>query len=212
MSENQTVKVWDPLVRIFHWSLVTAFIVAFATHEDVGDVHIVAGYVVLGLLVFRIVWGFVGTRHARFSDFIYPPSTVLAYLKGLTTGNIKHYLGHNPAGGWMVLALLVSLSVVSFTGLKAYGVEGHGPLAGEVNLSILNTAQAHGDEHQVVDEHGNVKTVGEDDEGFWHELHEAATDITLALIFLHLLGVVVSSRLHGEKLVKAMITGNKEQS
>ena len=80
-----------------------------------------------------------------------------------------------------------------------------------MEYSLINKAYAHGEEHQVVDEHGVVKTVGEEDEGFWHELHEAATNVTLALIFLHLLGVAVSSRLHGEKLVKAMITGWKER-
>jgi cytochrome b len=210
MSEKESIKVWDPLVRLFHWSLVTFFVIAFATHEDVGDLHIFAGYTVLGLVLFRIVWGFVGSRHARFSDFIYSPAATLRYLIKLFSGRVEHYLGHNPAGGWMVVALLIALLVVSYTGLKAYGVEGHGPLAGEVNISVVASAQAHGQEHQVVDEHGEVKTVGEEDEGFWHELHEAATDVTLALIFLHLLGVAISSRLHGEKLVKAMITGRKE--
>lgn len=210
MPEKQSIKVWDIAVRIFHWSLVIGFVIAFATHEDVGDVHIVAGYVVLGLVVFRILWGFVGSKYARFSDFVYSPATVLGYMKGLVTGKVQHYLGHNPAGGWMVVALLLALLAVSYTGLKAYGVEGHGPLASDVEYSLISNARAHGQEHEEVDEHGIAQRVGEDDGGFWHELHEATTDITLALIFLHLLGVAISSRLHGEKLVKAMITGRKE--
>lgn len=210
MSDKQTVRVWDPLVRIFHWSLVTFFIIAYVTHEDVDDLHIFAGYVVLGLLLFRILWGIVGSKYARFSNFVYPPTTVLNYIKGLATGKVEHYLGHNPAGGWMVVALLLSLSLVSYTGLKAYGVEGHGPLAAKVEISLINTARAHSEEGKVAAEQGQVRDHNEE-EGLWHELHEAATNFTLALIFLHLLGVAVSSRLHGEKLVKAMITGNKEQ-
>lgn len=208
MNAVETVKVWDIAIRIFHWSLVSFFVIAFATHEDVGELHIVSGYIVLALVLFRILWGFVGTKYARFSDFVYSPSTVLRYLINLFTGKVDHYLGHNPAGGWMVLALLFSLLVVSYTGLKAYGAEGQGPLAGQVEFRLIQTAQAHNKEaHEDEAEDGES---GEG-EGYWHELHEAASDITLALIFLHLIGVAVASRLHKEKLVLAMITGRKNK-
>ena len=96
---NKNIRVWDPLVRIFHWSLVLAFTVAYVTGDDENSVHVYAGYAVLGLISFRVFWGLVGSKYALFSDFIYSPTTVFRYLKGLFSCNPKHYIGHNPAGG-----------------------------------------------------------------------------------------------------------------
>lgn len=111
-----TVKVWDPFVRIFHWSLATLFMVAYATGDEIEWLHIAAGYTIGGLVALRIVWGFIGPRHARFSDFVRSPRAVLAYLRDLALLRAPHYLGHNPAGGAMIVALLVLLSGTGVTG------------------------------------------------------------------------------------------------
>lgn len=111
-----TVKVWDPIVRVFHWSLATLFLVAYLTGDEVEQVHIAAGYTIAGLVAFRIVWGFVGPAHARFSNFVYPPRAILAYLRDVALLRAPRYLGHNPAGGAMIVALLVMLIGTSITG------------------------------------------------------------------------------------------------
>lgn len=212
MSNNQSVKVWDIGVRLFHWSLVAFFVVAYFTAEEENILHIYAGYAVLGLLIFRLIWGFIGGQYARFSDFIYSPGHVLKYARSLVTGQPQHYLGHNPLGGWMIVVLLVGLTVVTVTGLKVYALEeGRGPLAGAEDRSIVSSAYAEEDENEGDEQegkgHDEGKSAGEE---FWEELHEVSTNITLGLVALHILGVVLSSRLHGENLVKAMITGKKE--
>lgn len=114
---GHTIRVWDPVVRLFHWSLVAAFVIAWATGDELQRLHEIAGYAILGLLVIRVVWGFVGTTHARFSDFVYRPSTVISYLIGTARLRAKRYVGHNPAGGAMVIALLVMLAMTCATGI-----------------------------------------------------------------------------------------------
>lgn len=213
MNNENTVKVWDILVRIFHWSLVISFVIAYLTTEDDNIWHIYSGYTVLGLIVFRVVWGFIGSKYARFSDFIYSPATVIKYIKELINKSPAHYVGHNPAGGWMIIALLVSLFVVSISGLKLYAVEeGLGPLAGiDADISIINKAYADRDNHEKDENNEEHENKGnEQDEEFWEEIHEVSTNITLLLILLHIAGVVVSGRLHNENLIKAMITGKKK--
>jgi cytochrome b len=113
-----TVLVWDPLVRLFHWSLVIAFAVAWITGDELERLHQWAGYAIAGLLVVRIAWGFVGTRHARFSDFVYRPSTVLRNLGDTLLLRAKRYLGHSPAGGAMVLALMIMLAITVGSGIS----------------------------------------------------------------------------------------------
>lgn len=110
------VKVWDPFVRIFHWSLVVLFVIAFLTGDEVEWLHLTAGYSIAALVGLRVIWGFVGPRHARFSDFVRGPGAVLSYLKQSTTLKAPRYLGHNPAGGAMVIALLAMLAGLSVTG------------------------------------------------------------------------------------------------
>lgn len=111
------IKVWDPVVRMLHWVLVLVFALAWLTADEWDIVHEYAGYAVAILVGMRIVWGVIGTRHARFSDFIYRPSAVIAYLKDSIYFRAKRYIGHNPAGGAMVLALLVSLLIATATGV-----------------------------------------------------------------------------------------------
>jgi cytochrome b len=116
VTPSATVKVWDPLVRVFHWSLATLFLAAYLTGEDAGQVHIAAGYAIAGLIALRLAWGFVGPRHARFSNFVRSPRIVLAYLREMAMFRAPRFLGHNPAGGAMIVVLLVMLSGTGITG------------------------------------------------------------------------------------------------
>lgn len=111
-----SVRVWDPLIRILHWSLVACLVVAYATGEEIERVHVAAGYVIAGLLAIRVVWGFIGPRHARFSNFVRPPREVLAYLRDVALLRAPRYIGHNPAGGAMIVALLLALAGTCATG------------------------------------------------------------------------------------------------
>lgn len=204
--EQRRIYVWDLGVRVFHWTLVTLFIVAYFTGESEGDIHSYAGYAVIGLVIFRVLWGFVGTRHARFSNFLASPAAIWAYLRSLWTGHPKHYDGHNPAGGWMVILLLLALAGISWSGLEVYGAEGHGPLAAAPEL--ITTAAADSDnENDDRYEHEH----GEDNEAeeFWEEIHELCVNFTLLLIAIHVSGVLISTLLHRENLIGAMITGYK---
>lgn len=209
---NKEIHVWDLLVRVFHWSLVLTFFISYLSDDD-SLVHIYSGYAVLGLIVFRLIWGFIGSKNARFSNFLNSPSKVIEYLKGLISGKPQHYKGHNPAAGWMVIALLISLFVTTVSGLKVYAVEeGKGPLANiTTEFSVISSAIADDDEKDD-DEYGSRGEKVGDNEGdeFWEELHEVSANFTLMLVFLHVFGVIVSSKLHKENLVKAMITGKKK--
>lgn len=113
---SSKVRVWDPLVRVFHWGLVAAFATAWLTADELQPVHEFAGYTVAGLVAFRLVWGLVGSRYARFAQFLKGPGETLAYLGDMTRGRERRYLGHNPAGAAMIVALLVTLAGTAFTG------------------------------------------------------------------------------------------------
>lgn len=207
MTTKNEIKVWDPLVRIFHWTLVVAFFAAYFSEDDWLDIHVLAGYTVAGLVTFRLIWGFVGTKHARFSDFLYSPLITLNYLKDMFAFRAKRYIGHNPAGAAMIFALLFTLAGTTLTGMKLYAVEeGAGPFAAVQfeNISPISSAVADDDKG----EYGGG--YGEGDEELWEELHEFFVNFTLLLIFLHIAGVVVSSFAHGENLPRAMVTGRKK--
>jgi len=183
-TELSTVKVWDPLVRIFHWSLVFFFLLAFITEDDWLNLHVLAGYAVSLLISFRLFWGIVGTRNARFLTFVKSPTVMLVYLRSMLSFKVPHYLGHNPLAAAMVVSLLVSVALVSFTGMMIIAIEGHGPLAGTFISSWR---------------------------GEWIEdVHEFFANFTLLMVFVHIFGVLFSSLLEGENLVKAMFTGRKK--
>ncbi|WP_238991889.1 cytochrome b/b6 domain-containing protein [Gemmobacter caeruleus] len=120
MSDRATapgmVKVWDPFVRGFHWLLLTLIAVCWLTEDGPKTLHQASGYGVAALIVMRILWGFVGPRHARFSDFVRGPRKVLAYLAALLAGREPRFLGHNPAGGAMIVALILAVGATALTG------------------------------------------------------------------------------------------------
>src|SRR3989338_2822337 len=166
------ILIWDAPTRVFHWLQAISFAGAYLTAESERnrDIHMAFGYILLGLIVFRLLWGFLGTRYARFSSFLFKLCEIIAYLLSLIKGKPGHYLGHNPAGSvsvWLLLALGLFLCVTGVMGLQDDAVDA------------------------VV------------------ELHGIATSIMLAVILLHVIGVLVSSVLHRENLVRSMITGFK---
>jgi cytochrome b len=112
-----SAKVWDLFVRVFHWSLVASFSIAFLTGDEMETLHIWAGYAAAGLVTLRLVWGLIGSKYARFAQFVRSPASVLRYMGDIATGREARYIGHNPAGGAMVLALLTMLVVLSITGI-----------------------------------------------------------------------------------------------
>ena len=186
LSRNE-IKVWDLPVRLFHWSLASCFLIAYVTEDDFVTLHTYAGYTIIGLIAFRLSWGFIGSQHARFSDFTHPPKTVITYLKQVIRFRADRFIGHNPAGGAMVFALLISLSLAILSGLITYGAEqSSGPLAGLMATAPLAIGKAA------------------------EEVHEFFANLTLVLVLLHLAGVAIASIQHGENLVRSMISGRKQ--
>jgi cytochrome b len=178
------VKAWDPLIRVFHWSLVLSIVIAFVSEDDWMNVHIWAGYAVSLLIGFRLLWGLVGTRNARFTSFVRSRRVVIQHLKGMLAFKTPHYLGHNPVAAVMVLLLLSSITLLAFSGVIMIAGEGQGPLA-HTMFSSWN--------------------------GKWlEETHEFLANFTLLLIVTHVSGVIFSSLLEGENLARAMLTGRKK--
>ncbi|OGI49744.1 MAG: hypothetical protein A3E57_05080 [Candidatus Muproteobacteria bacterium RIFCSPHIGHO2_12_FULL_60_33] len=204
---QREIKVWDPLVRLFHWSLVAAFAIAWLTGDDDSRWHELSGYVVVGLVAVRIIWGFVGTRYARFGDFVHSPAAIWGYTRDLLAGKARRYLGHNPLGGVMVVALLVALLATGLTGivLKA-AEEGSGPFA-----SVSARVAGIGPEFitRAVADDDEKDGSGKNGEEFGEELHEFFTDLTLLLVGLHITGVLIGSLVHRENLIRAIFTGKK---
>lgn len=196
-----TVRVWDPLVRVFHWGLVAAFAVAWLSAEELQTVHEVAGYTVAGLVAFRLIWGLTGSRYARFTQFVKGPRDVLAYLRDMVRGSERRHLGHNPAGAAMIVALLVTLSGTAFTG---WLMEEPERVAMLPDLPAI-VAPAFADEeggYASYGEHGAV-------DGTLKEVHETLANLMLLLAALHVGGVVLASFRHEENLARAMVTGQK---
>jgi len=236
---TRNIKVWDRFVRIFHWSLVGLFTLAYLTGDDAGTVHVWSGYAIVALIASRIVWGFIGSKHARFSDFVRGPSTVFHYLKGLATGKAARTLGHNPAGGWMVLLLVASILATAGSGVIVLGLEGEGPMAGRIAsdgwiVTVGNTVggdEDHGDsgredkDYDDDDANRDARGAGnagsgmaaasdqpfESAEDAWEEIHEFLANLTVLLVIFHVAGVILSSIAHRENLIRAMFTGMKQE-
>ena len=182
------VPVWDRFVRLFHWSLAATIVVATATGFFAAapriDIHIWVGAAALGLVVARVIWGFLGPTHARFSDFATDRRTIFAHLSQIAAGKAERHRGHNPLGGAMVLALLGLIVAVAVTGVVVLGgVFKSGPLAFATSFTTG----------------WNVRVI--------HELFSVAL---VVLIALHVAGVVFESWRTHENLARAMVDGRKE--
>ncbi len=202
MSNQQPVVVWDLFVRIFHWSLVILVGVAFLSGDEKSRLHAYVGYTVALLIALRLVWGIIGSKHARFANFITSPGAALSYLKSMFRGTPRHYLGHNPAAAWMVLVLLLVLLLVNATGYLALPTQGSQNFS--TNFAFVTPAWA--DEDEDDDDYHRGKASGSE---FWEDVHEVGASLLLALIGLHVFGALASSLLHRENLVKSMVTGRK---
>ena len=167
------VKIWDIFVRLFHWSLVAAFAGAWLTGEvdRWAQTHEWLGYAIAALVGLRVIWGFIGSQHARFSDFVPSAGGLRGYLQDMLRGRARRYLGHNPAGGAMIVLLLAGLLLTAGAGW----------------MTLQGGRLGH----------------------FFEEVHEGLANGMIALVALHVAGVLVSSLLHRENLVRAMITGRK---
>lgn len=171
----KNILVWDWPVRLGHWLMVGGFILAWLTSESETFrlVHVLSGGVVVAVALFRLPWGFIGSRYARFVDFVRGPGSVVDYLRSLIRLDPDHHTGHNPAGGWAIMLLL-----------------GLGIATGLVGWAMYNELG-----------------------GDWlEELHEGLAATMLTVVFIHVAGVISGSLLHGENLVRAMITGHKQGS
>jgi cytochrome b len=169
---SSRILVWDLPTRLFHWLAAASFAGAWLTAESERwrNLHALFGYTLLALVGFRIVWGIVGTRHARFASFAYGPRDLLAYLRSMLRLQPPHYAGHNPAGAWAIYALLAIACMTIVTG-----------------IATLNDAGGH----------------------WLEDLHEGAATAMLAVVLVHIAGVLVGSVLDRENLPRAMITGFK---
>jgi cytochrome b len=170
---KKRILVWDLPTRVFHWLLALSFLGAFITSDSgrYRDIHVMLGYTVLGLVAFRLFWGLIGTRYARFSSFPIAPRRVLGYFKSLFTRSPQHHVGHNPAGSLAIYAILGLAALAPATGYATYNGLG----------------------------------------GEWlPELHEGAANAMLGLVVVHIGAVIVSSLIHRENLVAAMLNGYKK--
>ncbi|WP_404418956.1 cytochrome b/b6 domain-containing protein [Marinospirillum sp.] len=182
-QDVQNIKVWDWSIRVFHWSLPLVIFALWFTRLDT-EIHMLFAQLLMFLLLYRLIWGVIGTPYARFWHFVYGPRTLLDYTKGFFTGKKPLYVSHNPPGGWMVLVMLLALGLQLMTGLFIDDFIFPGPLYDRVPAAVSD---------------------------WMTHWHPRIFNLLLVLIALHLLAIVVY-RLKGEKLAKAMLTGKKQPS
>jgi len=179
------IRVWDLPIRLFHWLLVFSFVAAWLTEDDDRylDFHVFFGYIFISLLLFRLIWGIVGSHYARFNQFSYHFKTIRDYSKSLFSSHPMHFVGHNPAGSLAIFAIISLGFIVTISGLLTLGSEEqHGLFAG-----LFSFAEGE----------------------IFHKIHEISAWLLLGVVGVHISGVIVSSWLHRENLVRAMITGYK---
>jgi len=180
-----TVAVWDLPVRLFHWALVVLIVFSYvAIKTDHIERHIFSGKLILSLVLFRILWGFVGGEHARFASFLTGPGTTLGYFRDLLRGKARRYLGHNPMGAWSALLLILLIGLQAGAGLFATDdIMTDGPLKYLVSDAVSSKLTT---------------------------LHRYGENVLMALIILHLLAVLFYVVFKKDNLVKAMVTGRKK--
>lgn len=181
----QRTLIWDIPTRLFHWTLASSFAIAWLTSD--GDqwrsIHVFFGYLMLGLVVFRLIWGFAGSHFSRFASFWFGPKEAIDYLKQVATGHAPRHVGHNPTGSLAIYILLAMAVMVGLTGIVTLGGdEQQGIAAGWFGFSQIKWIK---------------------------ELHEAAAILMLVVVIGHITGVVVESVLYKENLARAMVTGVK---
>lgn len=183
-SPEIVVPVWDLYLRIFHWALVLLVVIAYVSgsHPAYYRIHLASGIAILGLVVFRLMWGFIGPRPARFADFLRRPRAIIRHLQELAGGSHRPVLGHNPLGGWAVVVILSLVLAEVISGLFASTFDYDGPLA---RLIPDDWATAMADTHVL-----NL-------------------NLLLAILLVHLAGVAITSALGHENLVASMIHGRK---
>lgn len=212
-DETRWMKVWDPFVRVSHWTLAGAFLAAYAIEDEILTLHAWLGYLAGSVVIVRVVWGLVGPRVARFSDFLHPPRIVLGYLADLAFFRAKRYLGHSPAGGAMAVALWLGVAASVLSGVAAYAYQGKGPLApylgpaSQVSAAPALIAPAIADDGER--KRGEKKPRKSRAAKVWGEVHEALATVTLWLVVLHVAGVLWASLVHRENLTRGMIDGRK---
>lgn len=178
------IKVWDAWIRFFHWSLVLLFAFQIYSGKTGGNImqwHMIAGYGVLVLILFRVAWGFVGSTHARFASFLAGPARTVRFARRLFSRGSTAVVGHNPLGGWMVIALLASLAVQAGTGLFANDdIATEGPLAVLVPRNVSDRLTT---------------------------IHRLNAYVLVVLAALHVAAIVFHRVVKKEALVAAMVTG-----
>jgi cytochrome b len=184
MQGTVKVKVWDAPVRIFHWLLVLLLIFQYVTVKaSYMTWHMYGGYTILALLLFRIIWGFVGSTHARFGDFLYGPAAMFAYIRTLPRREAAKFAGHNPLGGLSVLLMLLAVLVQAVTGLFA-------------NDDVLTEGPL-------------VQWIAKETSDWITTIHRYNFYVVLGLVAAHILAVLYYLFYKSENLVKAMFTGYK---
>jgi cytochrome b len=181
------VRVWDVPVRIFHWVLVLLIVSQIITVSIGGNAmayHVLGGFALLALVLFRVVWGLVGTPTARFASFLRGPGAVMRYAKSLASRSPGQIAGHNPLGGWSVLAMLASILVQVVSGLFA-------------DDEIMTTGPLW-------------KYVSDDTASLFNVIHETNALVLLSLICIHLAAVLYYLLRKKENLIKPMLTGIKQ--
>lgn len=188
---------WDPVVRITHWGVAFAVVANGLVTEDGGTVHVWLGWVALGLLVLRLVWGFVGPREARFAAFPPDPAGALAHLRALVRGRAAPTPSHNPAGALMAYALWAMLALTTATGIAM-------TTDGPVGMAERRAAFERGDWAALARE----RSYYDDETGeILEEVHEVAANLLMLLALLHIAGVAAESAALGRNLVRPMLRG-----
>lgn len=185
-NDLQPTLIWDLPTRLFHWVLAGSFALAWLTSDSDAwlAVHVFAGYLMLGLIGFRLLWGFLGSHFSRFASFWFGPKAAARYLKQVMRGQAARHVGHNPTGSLAIYILLALTAVVGAAGILTLGAEEqHGLAAGWFSFS-----QGH----------------------FFKEVHEFAANLMLLVVGGHIAGVVAESVLHKENLARSMVTGLKK--